>query len=122
MDISWSAGSEVPLMFEQVFRVRSVRCEKLQIVIPWNRHLDVLLNGVRGMRMPVLKKVEGDIVCGEWLVVELELREEVGDPVYGPDVRMFGWNVLRPAFALPKYHALLGWLGAMYRIMTWPIK
>jgi hypothetical protein len=122
VDMSWSAGSEVAPMFEKAFRARSVRCEKLRIAIPWNRHLDMLLDGVRGMRMPVLKRVEWDIVRGERLVVDLEPREEVGDPVYGPDVRMFGWNALRPGFALPKYHALLGWLGATYRITTLSIK
>jgi hypothetical protein len=82
----------------------------------------MLLDGVRGMRMPVLKRLEWDIVRGERLVVDLEPREEVGDPVYGPDVRMFGWSVLRPGFALPKYHAFLGWLGATYRITTLSIK
>jgi hypothetical protein len=49
----------------------------------------MLLDGVKGTRMPVLKR---DIVRGEQLVVDLEPRKEVGDPVYGPDVRMFGWN------------------------------
>ena len=72
--------------------------------------------------MPVLKRIEWDIVCGVRLAVDLEPREGVGDPVYGPDVRMFGWNALRPGFALPKYHPFLGWLGATYRITTLSIK
>ena len=47
----------------------------------------------------------------------------MGDPVYELDVRIrFGSNALRPAFALPKYHALHGRLGMTYRIMTWLIK
>jgi len=108
-------------MFERGFRARSVRCEKLRIAIRSNRHLDMLLDGVKGI-MPVLKRVEWDIVGGERLVVDLEPREAVGDPVYGPDMRKFGWNALRPGFALPKYHALLGWLGATYRITTLSIK
>jgi hypothetical protein len=33
--------------------------------------------------MPVLKRIGWDIVPGERLVVDLEPREEVGDPVYG---------------------------------------
>jgi len=90
VDMSWSAGSEVAPMFERAFRAFRARCEKLLIAIPWNRHLDMLLDGVRGMRMPVLKRVEWDIVGGERLVVDLEPREGVGDPVYGPDMRKFG--------------------------------
>ena len=122
MDISLSAGSEVSAIFENAFRARSVRCEKLRIAIPSNRQLDMLLDGVKGMRMPVLKRLEWDIVHGERLAVDLEPREEVGDPAYGPDMRMFGWNALRPGFALFKHHALLGWLGATYRITTLSIK
>ena len=95
-----------------------MRCEKLRIAIASNRHLD----GVKRMRMPVLKRFEWDISCGVRLAVDLEPREEVGDLVYGPDVRTFGWNALRPGFALPKYHPLLGWLGATYRITTLSIK
>lgn len=71
VDMSWSGGSEVAPMFERVFMARCVRCEKLRIAIPWNRHLD----GVKGMRMPVLKRVEWVIVHGERLVVDLGLRE-----------------------------------------------
>jgi hypothetical protein len=37
-------------------------------------------------------------------------------------VRMFGWNALSPSFALPKYHSLLGWLGATYRITNLSIR
>ena len=81
-----------------------MRCEKLRIAIASNRHLD----GVKRMRMPVLKRFEWDIARDERLVVDLEAREEVGDPVYGPDVKMFGWNAPRPGFSLPKYHTLLG--------------
>ena len=106
-------------MSEEAF---GARCEKLRTAIPSNRHLGMLLDGVRGMRMPVLKRLESDIVRSVPLAVELKPSEEVGDPVYGPDVRMFGWNALRPGFALPKYHPLLGWLGATYRITTLSIK
>ena len=35
---------------------------------------------------------------------------------------MFGWDAFRPGFALPKYHALLGWLGATYWTTTLSIK
>ena len=47
MGMSWSAGSELAPMFENTFRARSVKCEKLWIAIPSNRHLDMLLDGVR---------------------------------------------------------------------------
>ena len=72
--------------------------------------------------MPVLKRFEWDIALDERLVVDFEAREEVGDLVYGADVKMFGLNTLRPGFALLKHHALLGWLGATYRITTLSIK
>jgi hypothetical protein len=48
------------------------------------------LDGVRGMWMPILKRVEWDIFRGERLVVDLEPKEEVGDLVYGPDEMTFG--------------------------------
>ena len=44
MGISWSARSEVAPMFEKAFRAKSVRWEKLRIVIPSNRHLDMHLD------------------------------------------------------------------------------
>lgn len=118
MNICWSAGSDVAPMFEQAVRARSVTCEKLRIVIPSNRRLDMLLDGEGDEDA----RFEWDIVGSERLLVDLEPREEVRDPVYGPDVRMFGWNALKPGFPLPKYHALLGWLGATYRITTLSIK
>ena len=68
--MAWSAGSEVAPMFENTFRARSVRCEKLEIVIVSNRHLD----GVKRMTMPVLKRLEWDIGFDEQLVVDLEPR------------------------------------------------
>ena len=52
-----------------------MRCEKLRVAIASNRHLD----GVRGMKMPVLKRLEWDIVWSERLVVDFESRGEVGD-------------------------------------------
>ncbi|EDR03399.1 uncharacterized protein LACBIDRAFT_331487 [Laccaria bicolor S238N-H82] len=122
VDICWNAGSDVAPMFEQAFSARSVGCEKLRVAIPSNRHMDMLLDVVKGMKMPVLKRVEWNIVGGERLNVDLEPREEVEDPVYGPDVRMFGWHALKPGYPLPKYHSLLGWLGATYRITTLSIK
>ena len=51
-----------------------MRCEKLRIAIASNRHLDMLLDGVKRMRMPVLKRLELDIVCDERLVVGLYRR------------------------------------------------
>ena len=62
-------------MFENAFRAKSVKCEKLRIAIASSR----LLDGLKRMRMPVLKRLELDIVCGERLVVDLEPRGEVGD-------------------------------------------
>lgn len=46
--MSWSAGSEIPPMFERAF-------------MAWNKHLDEVKPG---MKRPVLKRVESDILCG----------------------------------------------------------
>lgn len=48
MNICWSARSDVAPMFEQAFKAGSVTCEKLRLAIPSNRHLDMLLDGVKG--------------------------------------------------------------------------
>lgn len=58
--MSWSAGSEIPPMFERAF-------------MAWNKHLDEVKPG---MKRPVLKRVESDILCGEQLVVDLRARRE----------------------------------------------
>ena len=56
----------------------------MRIAIASNRHL----HGANRMRMPVSKRFEWDIARDERLVVGLEPKEEVGDPVNEPDVRI----------------------------------